>query len=546
MALADHRVNLRSSRHNVTRKPAVVGAAVVALAGLVTACSSTSTPAGTSHSGGTAKSTVLNIAFPTEITTLDPGQVCDVPSDTLVQNMYDDLVQPVVANGVSLPDKVAPMAASSWTVSDHQLDYVFHIRPGITFLNGDPLTAADVVYSYKRDIAAEGCTGYVLTGGLSNNIVSITAPTPMTVQFKFRRPDPLFLIDQTVHIGIVDEKLLNQHGGLGRAGNAWISTHDAGSGPFVLSSYDPSSEVVLTARSGYWGGTPGVKKIQIHIETDPSTLQLLANSGQFNLVYGLPLSQVNATAKQSGMSVISAPGLGYVNIGLNTKDAPLGNVLIRRALAYATPFKQLISTYGGGYAVPFVGPVLQGETFYRPYANPYPFSIARAKALLAKAGVPHPTLTMDVVAGASVEAQIATTLQSEWAQAGITLHIMTLGSSAWTNAVDGFKDQMYMTTDKSDSPDPAFMLGYFVACHNLFNWTQYCNQQVNSDLNQARFSTDNSLRNRLYQQISSLIIQNVPYLELYQQRQVVLASKSITGYVSYVDSCPRWLDVKFG
>jgi len=526
----------------IGRRYLAAAAATLAAVGLVTACSSS--PGNPSKGAtNTAKSSVLNVAVPTEITTIDPAQVCDVPSDTLVQNMYDDLLQPGVSGGVSLSDKVEPMVASSWTVSADHLNYLFRIRPGITFANGDPLTAADVIYSYKRDIAAGGCTGYVLTGGLSNNIVSITAPTAMSVMFKFRRPDPLFLIDQTVHIGIIDAKLLKEHGGMSKAGNAWMSTHDIGSGPFVLSSYDPSSEVVLTARHGYWAGTPDVSKIQVHIETDPSTLQLLTTSGQFNLVYGLPLNQVNKTAKSSNMKVISASGLGYVNIGLNTKDAPLTNVLVRKALAYATPFQQLISTYGGGYAVPFVGPVLQGETFYHSYGNPYPFSIAKAKSLLAQAGVPHPHLSLDVVAGASVESQIATTLQSEWAQAGIALHIDTLGSSAWTNAVDGFKDQMYMTTDKSDSPDPAFMLGYFVACHNLFNWTRYCNQQVNNDLNVARFSTNNNQRNQLYQQISQLIIQNVPYLELYQQRQVVLASPDITGYVSYVDSCPRWARV---
>jgi peptide/nickel transport system substrate-binding protein len=544
MTLGDDRAKPMRRRLSGSRHYGVAAAAAVLLVGLVvTACTS---GASTSNSGTTSKPASLNIAFPTEITTIDPAQVCDVPSDTLIQNMYDDLVQPAVANGVSLPNEVAPMVASNWTVSANQLDYVFHIRPGITFVNGDPLTATDVVYSYKRDIAAGGCTGYVLTGGLSNNIVSITAPTPMSVQFKFRRPDPLFLIDQTVHIGIIDERVLAEHGGLGSAGNAYISAHDLGSGPFVLSSYDPSSQVVLTARSNYWGGRPSVKKIQIYIETDPSSLELLTTSGQFNLVYGLPLNQDNKTASASGMKVISAPGLGYVNIGLNTKDAPLNNVTVRRALAYATPFKQIISTYGGGYAVPFVGPVLQGETFYRSYTNPYSFSIAKANALLAQAGVPHPSLSVDVVAGATVESQIATTLQSEWAQAGVTLHIVTLGSSAWANAVDAFKDQMYMTTDKSDSPDPAFMLGYFVACHNSFNWTQYCNQQVNSDLNEARFSTNSAQRDSLYQDVSSLIIQNVPYLELYQQRQVVLAARDIEGYVSYIDSCPRWLHVRIG
>ena len=486
-----------------------------------------------------ASGAVLNVAFPTEITTLDPAQVCDVPSDTLVQNMYDDLVQPAVANGVSSPSKVEPMIAASWTVSSNQLDYTFTIRHGLTFWNGDPVTAADVLYTYKREALANGCGEYVLTGGVSD-IMSITAPTSMTVEFKLRKPDPLFLIDQTIHIGIVDEKLLQQHGGLTQAGNEWMSSHDAGSGPFVLSSYDPSSEVVLTARPNYWAGSAGVSKINIHIETDPSTLQLLSDSKQFNLVYGLPLNELNATAKSSHMRVISAPGLGYVNIGLNTKDKPLNNLSVRRALAYATPFNQIIKTFGGGYAIPFVGPILQGETFYKKYSNPYSYNIAKAKSLLAAAGVTHPVLSLDVVAGASVESQIATVLQSAWAQAGITLHIVTLGSAAWTAAVDDFKDQMYMTTDKSDSPDPAFMLGYFVACNNPFNWTQYCNTTVNSDLNAARFSTSPSFRNARYQAISNLIIQNVPYLEIYQERQVVLASSNVSGYVSYVDSCPRW------
>lgn len=485
----------------------------------------------------------LTIAFNTAISTLDPAQVCDIPSDTLAQNLYDDLVAVGTKGNTDDPSSIQPMLATSWDVSTDSLTYTFHLRSGATFSSGNPVTSADVVYSYNRALKANGCAAYVLTGGLSDNIVSIKASDPMTVVFTLKTADPLFLLDQTLHIGIIDSKTLDQNGGLTTAGDTWLSSHAAGSGPFSLGTYDPNSQVVLQARSDYWGGKPASSQIVARIVTDPSTEELLATSGQIDMAFGVPFQDLQRMSGSPGLTVLSAPSLSYVNVGFNTKSAPLTDVRVRQALTYATPFDQIIQTFGQSHAHRLIGPIMNGMLFYSPIQDPFPYDVSKAKALLQQAGLSNLSLTIDLVQGQSVQQQIATVLQSSWSQIGVTLKINILGSSAWSDAVNAFKDQMYMTEDKADVADPAFLLGYFVRCGDPFNWTQYCNSQVTASLDQARHSSDQQQRTQLYAQIAQQVTQDAPYLQLFQEDQVAVAGTGVNGFVFYSDHTPRFFGV---
>ena len=241
-------------------------AAACVTAGLLAGCGgSSSSSSSASASSGTPQPLV--VAVNSGVTSLDPAQACTAFYDyTIVKNLYDPLVDygtKVVAGGKR---QIVPALASSWKVSNGGKTYTFQLRHGVTFSSGNPLTSADVVYSLNRTIASGGCQDYVLT--FNNKFTSIKAMGQDTVQLTTAQPDPL-LLDQLAQTGTgpLDEKVLKQHGGTGKAGNNWIATHAAGTGAYTLTSDQPNNKVVLTARKDYWRGTPRNTKVDIRVVT---------------------------------------------------------------------------------------------------------------------------------------------------------------------------------------------------------------------------------------------------------------------------------------
>ena len=144
--------------------------------------------------------TILRSSAPDNI---DPAMTCTMFGGSLVNNLYDRLVE-YKKSGDKLGPDVEPMAAESWEVSPDGLQYTFKIRQGMTFSSGKPVTAEDVAYSLERTQKLGGCQGYNLEGGLTGNVVGISAPDASTVSVKLKQADPLFLSDLTNNIGIVE------------------------------------------------------------------------------------------------------------------------------------------------------------------------------------------------------------------------------------------------------------------------------------------------------------------------------------------------------
>jgi peptide/nickel transport system substrate-binding protein len=487
------------------------GAAAVFLA----ACGSSGS-GGSGANGASTHHPVITAAYTAPVTTIDPGSACDIPSYTTIQNLYDELV---TTTGVT----VQPMLASSWKANPNDTEYTFQLRHGATFSSGNPVTPADVVFSLHYALKQNGCEGYVLDSGFDNEVTSIKATGPDTVVVKLKTPDPIFLKTMSQQVVILDSKVVMAHGGNSKAGASWLSTHAAGSGPFTLTSYEPDNQIVLTARKNYWGGAPAPSKVVIRIVSDPSSMELLASSGAINMAFDVPLQDLPKVASNGNLKVISNPSQFYYNVGFNVKKAPLNDLRVRQALTYATPFNQIVQTYGYGYATGLVGPLLP---------------------VMPAAGVEGKSLTMVLQSGYPVEQDIATALQSAWKAVGIHLNVSIVPPSQFVNEVYNWKDQMYMIKDGPEgSVDPGFFMGYFVECGNTFNWSNYCNKTVDSELAKARTSPDESVSTPLYQQIARQVTNDAPYLMLLSLDHVVVTTKGLTGYTYYSDQATRFFHI---
>ncbi len=152
------------TRFRSNQRPLVAVACAAAL--LASACGNNGAANSSSGSASAASShPVITAAFSAPVTTLDPGSACDVPSYTIIQNLYDELV-------TTTATAVKPMLASSWTTNSTDTQYTFQLRHGVTFASGNPITSADVVFSLKYAIAQNGCENYVLDSGFNNEVRS--------------------------------------------------------------------------------------------------------------------------------------------------------------------------------------------------------------------------------------------------------------------------------------------------------------------------------------------------------------------------------------
>jgi peptide/nickel transport system substrate-binding protein len=516
--------------------------AVVA-AGCAPSASSPLTESSTAAASADRPSGALDVAFNVGPATIDPANACNQGDYRYVRALYDTLVVESVKGDRVDASEIAPSVAERWEVSEDGRTYTFHLRDGITFSSGNPLTAEDVVYSLQRTVDKQGCAWYFWTGGLLENIESITAVDDRTVEVKLKEADPLFLLDTTFNIGIVDKKVLEANGGLTEAGDQWLAANSAGSGPFTLGEYDPTRRIVLEARPDYWGGPPKPSQVDVQVVPDASTMELLVESGELDLAYGIPFQSLDRLATNPKVAILSQPATVYVNLGLNTKVAPLDDPQVRQALKLATPINQIIESFGYGHVQPWVGPILPAQLFYNEIVDPYPYDPERAKALLAEAGKGPIDLTLDLKSGDATQLEIATVIQAAWKDIGVNLTVNPISAAEFAEKVGGFKHDIYMIEDQATIKDPGFFFGYYLRCGDPFNWSQYCNPTVDEHLAEARHSSDQARRQQLYDDVVATVAEEVPYIQLFQKDEVWAASSSLDGWIFSDDGAPNFEDL---
>lgn len=522
---------------------------VVVFSGAVVAfafgCGSSGSPSSETGGGGGSGST-LNVALNSGIATLDPAFGCFPTYDYwVIKNTYDTLVQYGTKRDQNGQAEIRPDLAKSWSISDDGLTYTFNLRNDVTFASGNPMTASDVVYGFERLLEKGGCQEYVLTLGEPDAVQSIKATGKYTVQFKIGKPSPIFL-GQLTQTGLspVDQKELEAHGGLSKAGDDWLATHTAGTGAYRVTEYRPDSQVELVARDDYWQGEPGISRVVVQIVSDPSTLNTLIQSNQVDLAYGVPPKDVSGL-EAAGRKLVSKPGPWFIYLGMNTKKAPFDDVDVRRAVKLALDRTEMAEHLGYGYAEPIEGPMPPTMPF-RPDLPVTEADIAKAKQLIADAGATGANVTLDVKAGDELENEVATVIQAALSEIGLNAKVSTLGASAFAGRVYGFEDQAYVIRDGTPFNDPAYFLGFFVKCGNPFNTIRYCNSKVDELLVKGRYSLDQNVRKQAYGEISEIVANEDPMVPIFGIEPLAVADSSLEGYVAYDDLQPVFWTMSIG
>ena len=229
----------------VTTTPTTVSTTTSSAAVSTTTSQSTST----STTQPFSNSTALSLTF-ANVPTTNPAIGSDEAGSAALANLYDTLVFPTASGGIQ------PDLATTWSISSSGLTYTFNLRSGVTFHNGDPLTAQDVVFSMNRLLSMAQGYSYLFSPYVAN----ISAPSPTQVVINLKSTFGPFT-SALVRLYVLDESQVIAHEVSGTYangtdyGSTWLLTHDAGSGPYYMVSLNPEANMVLGEYTNYWNGT---------------------------------------------------------------------------------------------------------------------------------------------------------------------------------------------------------------------------------------------------------------------------------------------------
>jgi len=489
-------------------------------------------------SAGASSSITVNINTPPS--SLDPGNLCNT-ADGISGNFYSRLVQfgsKAAADGTTQVDqtKLQPDLASSWKLSADGRTYTFKLRPDARFASGAPVDADAVKFTFDRLRKLNLCSTYAVETSDTGDVLAVEAVDPHTVRIRLKRPNPALLKSwATAAVGIVDPAAVRAHGGV-QAGkpNAYLATHSAGSGPYVVASYEPNQRLVLQANPRYYGPAPKTPKVVVNFVTSDSTLQLQARNGSSDVTYGMAKLGAKQLQSDSSVKVVPYKSVNTEQVVLNWAKPPLQNEQVRAALAAAVPYQALVDKVEQGFAVAFDGPILPTMPYFdRALGAPHRYDVAEAKRLIAASGVKAPiALTLNIPQGNSVEEQLATVLQDAWKPLGVQVSIRKLDEAAYTDALFSNKAQASIRRDGPIVDDPDYYLGYDLQCaqQGTENTGNICIKAADAQLERARRSLDQSTRQQAYSQVVRLWKAQSPKIFLFLDEDVVVLSKGVTSF----------------
>ncbi|MDR2935327.1 MAG: ABC transporter substrate-binding protein [Candidatus Adiutrix sp.] len=472
---------------------------------------------------------VLVVGVSSDPSTLDPAVTIDNFDMREIFPVYDRLVQYKVVNGLGTT-AVEPMAAESWFASQDGLTWTFKLKPGITFSDQTPLDADAVKYSIDRMMAIK-----MGPAGNFDSLDSVTVIDPLTVRFNLKHPFAPFLQVLATNGGsIVNPKTAKKAKGDDLA-QGWLAQNMDGSGPYRLKEWLLGERLVLEARPGYWGPAPALKQIIIRIMREPSDRRLALEKGDIDITESILVDQLPQLEKNPAVRIGRYDGQFVEYVYLNNTRAPLNDKRVRQALSYAVDYRGLIDHVLQGYGAQMRGPVPSGMWGHNPKAFQYKRDVAKAKELLKEAGYGNGlTLTLIYSERRATWEQIATLLQSNFAEIGVDLKLEMMANPALRDRVANKNYELCLGAWSPDFGDPYMFANlWFDSQYGGMpgNRSYYSNPEVDQKLRRAAEAGDADERLKLYTEVQDTVIEEAPYIYLYQLKAIVPMRKEVEGFV---------------
>jgi peptide/nickel transport system substrate-binding protein len=462
-----------------------------------------------------AADTTVTISQGVDADTLNPLATTITPTFNVVQHVYERL-----ADFGTRPGDYEPKLAVSWKRINPTTEE-YKLRRGVTFSNGDPFTSADVRFTVdwiKNPANNSKQTPYV------RDIDRVETPDPYTVHFISKTPlaippglqNPLF---------IVDAKYFQARG------NAYVAEHPVGTGPYVLHEWKRDDQTSFDVNPKWWGGHPKIDHVVFKPIPEAGARVAALRTGATDLITNVPPQYQIQLVGGQNTKLASTRSLRQLFIAFNTlQPGPQQNKLVRQAINYAVDVPAIVKNVVGGRGYEISSPIPPNYFGYDASVPGYKHDLAKAKALLVKAGYPDGkglALTLNAPIGRyNRDREIAEAIAGQLQAAGIAT---TVRAQEWVSYSDQLNRRaltpMYELGWNQPSADAD---GVITA---LFTTTAplscYSNPEIDKLTDAARGELDVVKRKALYRQIATILHEEAPWVVMFEYEDLYGTSKRL-------------------
>jgi peptide/nickel transport system substrate-binding protein len=471
-----------------------------------------------------ASADTLRIGLDVDAGTGDPRLARDTSANRLRELVFDGLV------GLG-PDYVpVPALAESWENPD-PTTWVFHLRPGVKFHDGSPLTANDVKFTFDTILDEKFASP---NRSFYTPIKKIDVVDDLTVKFTLDQPYSPFLSYLTMPI--VPKAIAEKDA-------AGFANSPVGTGPYKFVEWKRGDTITFEANPDYWGGAPKTKNVVFKIVPDNSARVVALESGDLDFVQS-PVSPQDVTRLQSEgkFAVERIPAAGYTYINLNCADPILSDVKVRQALSYLVNREDITSSIYKGIGKVAKGPIPPGMWAYTEDLPTYTYDPAKAAQLLdeagwklgadgkrAKDGKPL-KITVRTHSEDPDRRQLIEVLQAELANVGIEADTNAVDFATYFADVQAGKYQMGVIGWLNlANPDQAMFRQFTV--DGAGNYGHCNNEEASNLIKEARATLDQEKAKELYAQAAKLVVENAFYIFVQYQEYIAMHRKDMQGFV---------------
>ena len=474
---------------------------------------------------------------------LDPAQIrSGFPGEVVLVDLFEGLVS---EDGQG---KIVPAQAQRWETSEDGLVWRFFLRPQLKWSNGEPLTAQDFVYAWRRLLdPAQGSpsAGLLLATGINNaqsiyagalelTSLGVEAESSQILKVTLERPVPYFLqlVSQRPFVPVNEQAIT-------RFGKEWTQPGKlVSNGAYKLVNWAPNERIEAERNIHYWDDLhTRIKRVTYLPLSSQHAERLRYEAGEIQLTNKVALEYYQKTKQTTPERIWGLPLLGTYLYTFNLRRPELQDVRVRQALAMTIDRHVLTEQVSGQGERP-AWSLLLGMPGYEALGSPLalqdqPTRLAKAAALMAQAGYNSArpfklTLTYNT---SESHKKLALAVAAMWKPLGVEVSLNNMEWSAYQVAKDSGDFMLVRSFLFGDYVEPSSMLNSF-RCQDPQNESGYCNPAFDGLLQQASDTLDGSTRTGLYRQAEQLLMDEMPAIPVYHYNQMRLVDPTLRGLPS--------------
>ena len=447
---------------------------------------------------------------------------------------------------------IVPGLAQSWDISADGLTYTFKLRKGAKFHSNAKfkptrdVNADDILFSYNRmadpkhpfHSTAVGQTfAYYEDMGLDKIVDKLEKVDDMTVRFKLKHPEAPFLANLAMDFAsILSAEYADKMKAAGTADV--IDREPIGTGPFQFVSYQKDAIIRYKAFDGHWDGRPKIDDLIYAITPDASVRYAKLKAGECHVMAFPKPADIAAMKADKNINLMTKEGLNIGYIGFNVEKKPFDSKLVRQALSMAVDKQTILKTVyqGAGQAAKnLIPPLMWG---YNDRVKDYPYDVAKAKELMAKAGyakgVEIELWYLPVTRPYNPDGKrMAELIQADWEKIGVKTKLITYEWGEYRKRSKAGEQTAMMFGWTGDNGDPDNFFVPLLSCEAVKgggNTARWCNKEFDEQLQKAKITPKQADRAKFYEKAQEIAHEEAPLLEIAHSVRFTPVRKEVIGF----------------